>query len=172
MSWKAAQSLMRHENTPASLRLIGEGRILGIDYGRKRIGLALSDPMQMVASTLKTVTNRSKIDKVAGYIANTAREQDVVAIVVGLPLHMTGELSDMAIEVNGFIDFLESEISTPIFMWDERWTTTSAEKLYIETGRSPSRSRDKIDQVAAAYLLQNFLDRLSSLKNTATHEKS
>lgn len=163
---------MRRENTPTSLRTIHEGRILGIDYGRKRIGLALSDPMQMMASTLKTVTNRSKIDKVAAYIAHTAREHEAVAIVVGLPLHMTGEESEMAKEVNSFIDQLEIEITTPIFLWDERWTTTSAEKLLIETGRSPSRNRDKIDQVAAAYLLQNFLDRLSSLKSSESRDKT
>lgn len=158
---------MRLDNSPESLRTIELGRILGIDYGRKRIGLAVSDPMQMVASTLKTVANRSKVDKVAAYIAGTAREQHVSAIVAGLPLHMTGEQSDMAKEVDQFLDLLDAEVSAPIFMWDERWTTTSAEKLLIETGKSPSRSRDKIDQVAAAYLLQNFLDRLAFLKKTA-----
>ncbi len=157
---------MRLDNSPASLHQVGMGRILGIDYGRKRIGLAVSDPMQMVAATLKTVTNRSKIDNVAAYISDTAREQHAVAIIVGLPLHMTGEESEMVNDVNTFIDLLESKTSTPIFMWDERWTTTSAEKLLIQTGKSPSRSRDKIDQLAAAYLLQNFLDRLSFLKKT------
>jgi len=139
---------------------------LGIDYGRKRIGLAMSDPMQMVAGTLKTVTNRSKIDRVAAYISDTAQDHNVVAMVIGLPLHMTGEESEMARDVDEFITQLEAQSQLPIFKWDERWTTSSAEKLLIETGKSPSRSRDKIDQVAAAFLLQNFLDRLSFLRKS------
>lgn len=148
---------------PNSLLGIRSGRILGIDYGRKRIGLAMSDPFQMMASTLDTLDNAEHslaIDKVAAIV----RDNDVRAIVVGKPLHMSGDEGEMTTQVREFAGALEDKIDIPIFLWDERWTTKSAEKLLIETGRSPSRNRHKIDQVAAAYLLQSFLDRITFLK--------
>lgn len=148
---------------PDSLRTINSGRILGIDYGRKRIGLAMSDPFQIMASTLNTLHNKNH--KLAmESIAVIVKENNISAIVVGKPLHMSGDEGQMMREVKEFVNALENQIEIPIFMWDERWTTISAEKLLIETGRSPSRSRHKIDQLAAAYLLQSFLDRISYLK--------
>ena len=151
------------ENDPESFRQIEPGRILGIDYGRKRIGLAQSDPFQMMASTLKTLPN-SKLGAVDN-IASIVRENTISALVIGKPLHMSGDEGEMVKEVNDFAEKLENIIDKPIFLWDERWTTLSAEKLLIETGQSPSKSRDKIDQLAAAYLLQSFLDRMTFLKN-------
>lgn len=156
---------MRLDNSQESLKQVANGRILGVDYGRKRIGLAISDPFQMLASTFKTVSN-AKLGKTVREIAALIAELSVSAIVLGQPLHMSGEKSDMAKEIDAFVTELETQIDLPIFLWDERWTTQSAEKLMIETGRSPSKSRQHIDQVAAAFLLQSFLDRLSFLKKT------
>jgi putative Holliday junction resolvase len=154
---------MRLDNSQESLERVKTGRILGIDYGRKRIGLAISDPFQMLASTFKTVPNAAPGNTVLEIAASLA-EFSVSAIVLGLPMHMSGEKSDMAKEIDAFAAELEAKIDAPIFLWDERWTTQSAEKLLIETGRSPSKSRQHIDQVAAAFLLQNFLDRLAFAK--------
>ena len=149
---------------PDSLQAINSGRILGIDYGRKRIGLAMSDPFQIMASTLDTIPNANH-NLATENIALIVKEQNISAIVVGKPLHMSGDEGKMMQEVKVFVNSLENRISIPIFLWDERWTTIRAEKLLIETGRSPSHSRNKIDQLAAAFLLQSFLDRIAFLKN-------
>lgn len=154
---------MIKKNNPEAILSISTGRILGIDYGTKRIGLALSDPFQMLAATLKTVLNKDAAGAISE-IEKLIKENNVQAIIAGHPLHMTGDESEMAAHVIKFLQKLDDRINMPIFMWDERWTTVSAEKLLIETGRSPSQSRHKIDQLAAAYLLQSFLDRMSYLK--------
>ncbi|MBN1466768.1 Holliday junction resolvase RuvX [candidate division KSB1 bacterium] len=154
---------MKMATDPDSLRGIRSGRIVGIDYGHKRIGLAMSDPFQMMASTLDTLANANRPHAIEE-IATIVRENDVCAIVVGKPLHMSGDEGEMTNKVREFVGTLADKIDVPIFLWDERWTTMSAEKLLIETGRSPSRNRHRIDQVAAAYLLQSFLDRIAFLK--------
>lgn len=152
------------------LKTIAPGRILGIDFGEKRIGLALSDPFQMTASPLETVANRNTEASVA-QIAETAQRHSARALVIGRPLHMSGEVSAMCLKVEAFAQQLaEALADTPIFFWDERWSTAGAEKILIETGRSPSRNRQKIDQVAAAYMLTGFLQRLDVLKRSADAE--
>lgn len=154
----------------AHLKSIAPGRILGIDFGEKRIGLALSDPFQMTASPLETVPNRNMETSVA-QIAETALRHAAKALVVGKPLHMSGESSAMSLKVEAFAQQLaEALTDTPVFFWDERWSTASAEKIMIETGQSPSRNRQKIDQVAAAYMLTGFLQRLDILKRSAGTE--
>lgn len=148
------------------LRAISPGRILGIDFGEKRIGLAISDPFQMMASTLETVQNKGMAASVA-QIACLIQSHTICAIVIGRPLHMSGEQSPMSQKAEAFARlFSEAKTDAPVFLWDERWTTASAEKLLIETGKSPSQNRHKIDQIAAAYLLQSFLDRLDFIKRT------
>ena len=150
-------------NAPENLRAIESGRILGIDFGSKRIGLAMSDPFQLVASTLKTLVSKN-MSEVAQNILEITRQYQIKAVVIGQPLHMSGDKGDMADKVHQFAQILDKVISIPIFYWDERWTTKSAEKLLIETGKSPSKNRKKIDQLAAAFMLQGFLDRISYLK--------
>ncbi|MBN1480518.1 Holliday junction resolvase RuvX [candidate division KSB1 bacterium] len=145
------------------MKRIQAGRILGIDYGRKRIGLAISDPSQTLAARLKTILNDIR-ERVIDEIKTIAAEKAITAIVIGQPLHMSGETGEMAKDIEEFIQQVEQKIDVPIYMWDERLTTVSAEKLLIETGRSPSKSRREIDQLAAAFLLQNFLDRLANVK--------
>jgi len=157
---------MIKKNTPEAILAISTGRILGIDYGKKRIGLALSDPFQMLAATLKTVLNTNAA-RVTMDIEEIIREHNVQAVIAGHPLHMTGDESEMAAKVVEFMQALDERLKMPIFLWDERWTTVSAEKLLVETGQSPSHNRHKIDQIAAAYLLQSFLDRMSYLKRNA-----
>ena len=147
-----------------NLKTIPPGRILGVDYGKSRIGLSLSDPMQIMASSLKTIVH-AKSAAAVQELAELVKEKQIIAMVLGRPVHMTGETSDMATQVESFADLLSQHIDIPIFYWDERWTTVSAEKLMQEMGYSPSRQRHKIDQVAASFLLQNFLDRLASARH-------
>jgi putative holliday junction resolvase len=148
------------------LRAINPGRILGIDFGEKRIGLAISDPFQMMSSTLATVQNKSTAASVA-QISYLIQPHTICAVVIGRPLHLSGRQSPMSQKAEEFAQaFAEAKTDAPVFLWDERWTTTSAEKLLIETGQSPSHNRHKIDQIAAAYLLQSFLDRLDFIKRS------
>ena len=136
------------------------GRILGIDYGERRTGLAISDPSQVLSSslsTLKGVDARQMLMRVTAAV----RQYDVVAIVVGMPFHMNHTVGSRCIQVRRFIDSLRKICPVPIHTWDERWSTVSAEKTMIERGLSPSRNRDRVDQIAAAFILQSFLDRLN-----------
>jgi len=149
------------------LNRIAFGRILGIDYGRKRIGLALSDPTQLLAVTLDTIENKRQTF-VVDQIKSTLKEYKVVAIVFGKPLHMSGDESALLEDIGKLTKAL-SETGLPIYLWDERWTTVSAENLLKETGRSPSKNRNKIDQIAAAFMLQNFLDRLANTRSKNIH---
>ncbi len=146
-----------------NLASLQSGRILGVDYGESRIGLSLSDPMQILASSLKTITN-SSLKQVVDEFDEIVKEHKVSAMVVGRPVHMSGETSKMVEKIQKFVEQLTTKIHIPIFLWDERWTTVSAEKLMHELGHSPSKQRHKIDQVAASFLLQNFLDRLASVR--------
>ncbi|MDZ7371390.1 MAG: Holliday junction resolvase RuvX [candidate division KSB1 bacterium] len=154
----------------AYLLAIPSGRILGIDYGEKRIGLAVSDPLQFSAFSLKTLRNegiRSVAEKLQAIIA----EQNIRAIVIGKPIQMSGEAGEMCRKAEQFANQLASVlVDMPIFLWDERWTTLSAERLLRETGRSPSQEKEQVDQIAAAYLLQSFLQRLDVVKRTADQQ--
>ncbi len=135
------------------------GRLLGVDFGEKRMGLALCDPMQTIASSLKTLVYLSHQFPCAE-IADIVQEQNVIAVIVGLPLHMNGRAGDKATLAAAFADALSGCLKTPVYMYDERWTTVSAHKSLQERGKSPSKHRDRVDQIAAAFLLQSFLDRL------------
>lgn len=135
------------------------GRILGIDYGERRIGVAVSDPLQNIASSLVTLQRRGQ-----GYpvqeIVTLVKEQDAIALVIGLPLHMNGHIGDRAEAALQLAHLLADAIEQPVFTQDERWTTASAHKSLHERGQKPSRHRDRVDQIAAAFMLQCFLDRI------------
>lgn len=142
---------------------IALGRILGIDYGTRRIGLAVSDPSQLISSTLRTVENDDMKAALLS-ILQTIREMEIVAVVIGLPINMDGTHGEKAHEVETFIHKLAQKCNLPLISWDERWSTQSAHRLLLEQGKSPSKSRQIIDQMAAAFILQSFLDRLHFLR--------
>ncbi|HOT98264.1 MAG TPA: Holliday junction resolvase RuvX [bacterium] len=144
---------------PIPLHQLPLGRLLGIDYGEKRIGVAVSDPSQTIASPLVTLFRRGT-DLLIAEIVSLVQEQAAVAIIVGLPLHMNGRRGDKAEAALMFAGLLAKAVPVPVFTLDERWTTASAHKSLIERGRHPSRERDKVDQIAAAFLVQAFVDRL------------
>ena len=154
-----------HTVSDQELAKVPIGRILCIDFGTKRIGLALSDPFQMLASTYRTLKN-SGTDSVANSINDIIDIESVKALVVGMPYNMDGTNSDRTEQVKEFANYVSGKISIQLLEWDERWSSVSAEKMMIETGQSPSRNRHKVDQVAAAFILQNFLDRLDRFKKT------
>ena len=136
------------------------GRILGMDYGAKRLGCAISDPTQLIASPLETIPFLGP-KQVKKKLEEIREQHDIRAFVVGMPFHLHGDRGEAALKVTDFIEILQRRFALPIYEWDERWSTVSAHKVLQSSGKSPSRNRDKVDQVAAAVILQNFLDRLA-----------
>ena len=132
-------------------------RVLGVDHGQARIGLAISDELGMLAHPLETVP-ANPIDAAAKRIAQLAREKDVQAVVIGLPRHMSGESGTAAAEVNAFAAKLRPLLACSVVMWDERLTTTAAHRALRDAGKKTRATRGVVDQVAAQMILQGYLD--------------
>ena len=131
-----------------------EKRILGIDFGEKRIGIAMSDPTQMIASPLKTV-GRPGIEEV---LADIMHEYAIETIVVGHPLRTNGKRGKRAEEVEDFARRLEQNLNVSVILWDERFSTQAAERAMHDMEEKPSRNKAKVDRIAAALVLQSYLD--------------
>jgi len=132
-------------------------RSLGVDLGEKRIGLALSDEDGIIASPLGTVMrtgDRAAVREIVRVVA----EREVGEVVIGLPLRLEGTEGPAAVGARKFAERLGAEVAVPIRLWDERMTTALAERAMIEGGARRSERREKIDRVAAAILLQSYLD--------------
>mgnify|MGYP001211255310 FL=1 len=135
------------------------GRILGLDYGDRRIGLALSDPSKMIASPFKFIINTGD-DEVLDSLKILIAEEDIEAIVVGLPIGMKGQETKQTTKVREFSELLSS-LTIPISFEDERLSSVSAEKSMIQQKIKTGHHKGMIDQRAAAILLQQYLDRYS-----------
>jgi putative Holliday junction resolvase len=133
------------------------GRTLALDYGDRRIGIALSDEMGLAARPLMTLT-RTTWPKDLDRLAAIIRENDVRRIVVGLPLDMDGGRGGRARLTETIIERIRGATGLPVIPWDERLTTVQAERILISGDVSRSRRREVIDQVAAVILLQAWLD--------------
>ena len=133
--------------------------VLGIDLGKKRIGLAISDPTERVALPAGMIESRGRRVDVAA-IGSLARERGVRQIVVGLPLHMDGRAGREAEAARAFAKALESEAGIPVETLDERWSSVAAERALRELGGSRRRrSSGEVDTLAATLLLRTFLER-------------
>ncbi len=132
-------------------------RVLGVDYGQARIGLAISDELGMLAHPLETVTAKP-LDAATKRIAQLAAEKGVEAVVVGLPRHMSGASGAAADEVNTFVGKLRPLLSCKVIMWDERLTTTAAHRALRDAGKKTRATRGVVVQVAAQMILQGYLD--------------
>lgn len=131
-------------------------RILGIDYGRKRTGIAVTDPLQIIANGLETVPTHTLMQYIKDY---TAREQ-VERIVIGLPRQLNGEPSESMRYITPFVNRLKKEMpDMPITMYDERFTSTIAHRAMIDGGMKKSDRRDKarVDSIAATIILTDYL---------------
>lgn len=139
-------------------------RIVGIDFGLARIGVALSDETKLIATPWMTVAAEKKLDRtVAKLLAELDRDQKVkgytvAAIVVGLPLMMDGTLGFLADEVRHFVELLKTNTAIPIATWDERLTSVLAERSLRESEMSRKKRSKVVDKVSAAIILQNYLD--------------
>lgn len=132
------------------------GRIVALDVGRRRIGVAISDPLGFTAQGLETlyrVNNRTDF----GYFVDLAREKEVTRFVLGLPLHMSGDESRQAAYVREFGDRLNRETGLPVEYWDERLTTVEAERFLLASGVTQEKRKLAIDRMAAVLLLENWL---------------
>jgi putative holliday junction resolvase len=138
----------------------GEGlkRILAIDYGRKRIGLALSDEMGLTAHPLETLLRTNRRNDIR-HLREVCREHAVGQIIVGHPLHMTGEAGEMAQEASRFAARLEKDLGIGVFLVDERLTSWEAEQLMADSGSKSRRKSKHVDDVAAAVLLRDYLNQ-------------
>ncbi len=133
-------------------------RIIGIDYGRKRTGLATSDPLCIFASPLDTVPTAKIID----YLKTYSEKETIVRFVIGMPVNMDGTPSEAAADAKTFIPQLEKAFpGIPVDMEDERFTSVLAHRAMIDGGMKASRRRDKaeVDRISASIILQTYLDR-------------
>ncbi|MFQ5865402.1 MAG: Holliday junction resolvase RuvX [bacterium] len=135
-----------------------KGRILAIDFGLKRIGLAVSDPLGITAQGLPTIVYE-KVPEALSKLKDIIVDYNIIRLVVGFPLNMKGESSAAAKKTKKFIDRLKDEISLPTIFWDERLTTVQAERIMKEMGKSSSRNKTKLDQISAVLILQSYLAR-------------
>ena len=135
-------------------------RILGIDYGERRVGLALSDPLKIFAKPLITI-DRKVTQNYIDEIYKVINKHLVSEVVIGIPLNMKGKDSKQTIIVREFAKELESLISLPIQLLDERLSSKSAKQSLILQNKSPSKYKDSIDSIAACLILQEFLDSKS-----------
>lgn len=140
---------------------IGQSRrILAIDYGRRRIGLAISDPSGTIATGLPTLEIRGLSDAVAR-IAAARTELAYDRIVIGLPLRSSGEPGEMAAEVLSFVEMLRAAIDVPVQTIDERFTSTEALRMLHQSGRKLKGNKGHVDRLAAEVLLRHYLEMIS-----------
>lgn len=132
-------------------------RSMGLDVGEVRIGIALSDPTGLIAQGRATL-ERSGWDRDLACLAEMAEEHEVERFVVGNPLNLDGSAGRQAERSRDFADRLKEAIGLPVVLWDERFTSLSAEKTLIEAGVRRKKRRGAIDRMAAAIMLQSYLD--------------
>ena len=133
-------------------------RYIGIDYGRKRTGIAASDPLGIFASALDTIDSTKLID----YLKNYANGERILAFVVGYPVNMDGKPSEAQADVDVFLKKLEKAFpGVPVHLEDERFTSVLAQRVMIDGGMKKSERREKgsVDRISAALILQSYLDR-------------
>jgi len=135
-------------------------RILAIDHGTKRMGIAVSDELKMIAQPLEFIP----AEPFAAFLARLKellREKEVELILVGLPRNMDGSHGPAAQKVQEFVATLTTSVAVPIKTWDERLTSVQANRLLIQSNVRREQRKEKVDKMAAAILLQSYLDGLS-----------
>ena len=142
------------------------GPLMGLDPGKKTIGVAVSDGLRMSATPLETL-RRGKFQADAARLGEIARSRGVAGVVVGLPRNMDGSEGPRAQSARAFARNVAAALDLPVVLWDERMTTMAAERMLIEADASRRRRAEVIDKVAAAYILQGVLDRLAAMAREA-----
>jgi len=130
---------------------------MGLDYGDRRIGVAVSDELLLTAQGITALRNTGD-EQVIRDIAQLVREWDVTEVVVGLPKNMDGSIGPRGQMAKAFADSLRETLRLPVHLWDERLTTVSAHRTLIEADVSRAKRKTVVDKMAAALILQNYLD--------------
>lgn len=132
-------------------------RILGLDHGARRIGIAISDELGLTAQPLLTIVHSNQRGDLRS-IGRLLRRYACAGIVMGWPIHLSGDRSPRAIAAEKFAESLRTEFNLPVHLWDERMSTAEAHRHLDEVGRSARDRKDVIDQIAAVLILQSWLD--------------
>lgn len=135
-------------------------RIMGLDYGSKTVGVAVSDPLGITAQTVETITreNEGKLRKTCSRIEELIGEYEIETIVLGYPKNMNNTLGERAEKTEAFQAMLIRRTGLPVILWDERLTTVQSERILIESGVRREKRKAVIDSVAAGLILQGYLD--------------
>jgi putative Holliday junction resolvase len=136
-------------------------RILAIDHGSKRMGIAVSDELKMIAQPLEYILAEPS-DKFLARLNELINDKEVELILIGMPRNMDGSYGPAALKVQDFVEMLKAAVCVPIKMWDERLTSAQANRLLIQGNVRRDKRKEKVDKMAAAILLQSYLDSLSS----------
>jgi putative holliday junction resolvase len=142
--------------------------VLGIDFGRSRIGVAISDELRLLAHPLETIPAGKNAAK---RIAEIVRERKIDHVVVGLPRNMDGTFGAAASEAQKFVQELRALVPREITTWDERLTTVAAHRALREAGKKTRATRGYVDQVAAQMILQGYLDRQQEAARVANMQQ-
>lgn len=135
-------------------------RIMGLDYGSKTVGVAMSDPLGITAQAVETIWRKeeNKLRKTCARIEELIREYQVERIVLGLPKHMNNDVGERAERALEFGEMLKRRTGLEVVMWDERLTTVEAERTLIENKVRRENRKQYIDKIAAVFILQGYLD--------------
>ena len=134
-------------------------RVLGIDLGYRRIGIAMSDPQRLIAQALTTLHRKGSLAPILMEIISLIHEYEIQHVVIGWPLRLNGKEGIQTRRVDRFIEALKQRVSIEVDRWDERMSTIAAERALIEANMSRQGRKAVIDQVAATLILQGWLDR-------------
>ena len=138
-------------------------RIIGLDFGSKTTGVAVSDPFGWTAQGVEIIRRKeeNKLRKTLARIEELVKEYGATRIVLGLPKNMNNSLGDRAEKSLAFKEMLERRTGLPVVMWDERLTTVAADRTMMEAGIRREHRKEYVDEIAAVFILQNYLDYLS-----------
>ena len=142
-------------------------RLMGLDYGSKTVGVAVSDPLGLIAQGVETVWRKqeNKLRQTMARIEELISEYQVERIVLGYPKNMNNTVGERAVKSLEFKEKLEKRTGLPVVMWDERLTTAEAERTLMETGVRRENRKQFLDQMAAVLILQGYLDRMNMNKD-------
>ena len=137
-------------------------RIMGLDYGTKTVGVAISDALKITAQGIETIERKeeNKLRRTCARIEELIKEYDVEKIVLGFPKHMNNDIGERAEKALEFGEMLKRRTGLEVVMWDERLTTVAAERTLIESNVRRENRKQYIDKIAAVFILQGYLDSL------------